>query len=89
MLPFRGVGEQHRTAAAKAVTANDARRRRNWITADWATRRETEQLLHLGRAAIDKLRAAGVLYSEKNPHTGAIRISRESIELELKRRSGA
>lgn len=83
------MGERHRAAAAKAVTANDARRRRGWITAGWATRREAEQLLQLGRAAVDNLRANGVLHSEKNPHTGAIRISRESIELEIKRRSGA
>lgn len=78
-----------RASVEKAVVANAARLRRNWITAGWATRRETEQLLGLKRSAVDKLRAAGVLYSEKNPHTGAIRISRESIELELKRRSGA
>lgn len=78
-----------RAAVEKAVVANDARRRRNWITAGWATRGETQQLLGLKRSAVDKLRAQGVLYSERNPHTGAIRVSRESIELEIKRRSGA
>jgi hypothetical protein len=75
--------------AAKAVQVNEARRRRGWITAGWCTRREAEQLLGLKRAAVDNLRAKGVLYSERNPHTGAIRVSRESIELEIKRRSGA
>lgn len=71
--------------AARVRRDRDAR----WVTEGWVTRREAQRLLGLGRAQVDNLRRSGALASERNPATGAVRVSRESVQAELARRAGA
>lgn len=76
-----------RELAGRGVRARE-RRSGAWVTEGWVTRREAQRLLGLGRAWVDHLRRAGVLESERNPHTGAVRVSLASVQAELRRRAG-
>ena len=76
-----------RALAARAVRSREARHRA-WVGEGWVSRAEARRMLGLGRAQVDNLRRAGVLESETNPRTGAVRISRASVEAELGRRRG-
>lgn len=76
-----------RELAGQGVLARE-RRAEAWVTEGWVTRREAQRLLGLGRAQVDNMRRSGVLASERNPHTGAVRVSRASVDDELRRRAG-
>lgn len=52
------------------------------------TREEAQHTLRLSRAQVDNLRRAGVLVSQRNEATGDVRITRTSVEAELRRRTG-
>lgn len=81
------VGDM-RTLSARGVRARLARRAA-WVTEGWVTRDEAQRRLGLGRARVDYLRRIGVLHSERNPRTGAVRVCERSVERELRRRRAA
>jgi len=84
----RGMSEGQRRATRAAALAR-ARHLAEWAAPPcWVTRAQAQEILGLSRAKVDNLRRAGVLASERNPHTGAVRVSRSSVEAEAARRAG-